>query len=391
MKVWITLAVLLAAPSAEAAWSTRTLGGTTVHVYTPATPRGPLMVALHGCAQQATSIRDAGWDEPAEQWGAVVAVPAVPNGGVLAGCWDYYGANHTRTGRHDGPVLQIVAALEADAALGIDPDRVYISGLSSGAGQAMVLGCLAPDVFAGVGINAGPTVGTEASEVAIVSTTVTQGVATCRTLAGSNADAFATQLASIIYGDGDFVVNRSYNALNADVLASLYDAPTEADFDVSALPGHNPTGTGQTWSDAEGPRVSLIEVTGMGHAFPAGTGPGGVIPFVATDGPSWPAYLFDFFGRNDRRSDATPPGRDGGTMAPVDGGPGTDAGTSNGADASVGDDASTPAADGGGGGGGGGANGDDEVSSGCTCTPRGQVGWIAWVVLIAWSLRTRRV
>lgn len=370
------LAALAAAPVAEGAWATRTLAGTTVHVFTPANPRGPLMVALHGCTQGPEPIRGAGWDAPAEQHGAVVAVPAVPNGGVLAGCWDYYGAGHTRTNRHNGAVLEIVSTLIADGALAIDPDRVYVAGLSSGAGEAYVLGCLAPDVFAGVGINAGPAVGTEASEASFVRTNAAAAAAVCRRLAGANASAFDTQLASIIWGDGDFIVSRAYGPMNADALSMIYDAPTTADFDVSALPGYQPSGTGRTWSDATGPRISTIEVTGMGHAFPAGTGPGAEISFVASKGPSWPSYLFDFFAANDRRSNATPPPRDGGVTMP----PGDAGSNPNRPDGGAGADGSSNAD----------AGGDAAEDGGCTCASRrDSSGSLAWI-LVALALVRRR-
>ncbi len=391
MKRGLGLITLLAAlstgaPIAEGAWATRTLGGTTVHVFTPATPRGPLMFALHGCTQSAAAIRDAGWDDVAERHGAVVAVPDVPNGGVLAGCWDYYGQNHTRTNHHNGAVLDIVSSLIADGALAIDPDRVYIAGLSSGAGQAFVLGCLAPDVFAGVGINAGPAVGTEASEASFVRTNAAATAAVCRRFAGANADAFDTQLASIIYGDGDFIVSRNYGPLNADALSMLYDAPTTADIDVSALPGYEPSGTGRTWSDATGPRISMIEVDGMGHAFPAGTGAGPELSFVASEGPSWPTYLFDFFAANDRRSGATPPPRDGGSTTPdPDGGstnPEVDGGTNPGADGG----STMPGAD------AGASSGGSTDASGCTCMRRpSNASWLALAFALLIVVRRRAV
>jgi poly(3-hydroxybutyrate) depolymerase len=47
----------------------------------------------------------------------------------------------------------------------------------------MVMGCLAPDVFAGIGINAGPTVGTTSGQIGSVAVSQAQGTATCRTFA----------------------------------------------------------------------------------------------------------------------------------------------------------------------------------------------------------------
>jgi poly(3-hydroxybutyrate) depolymerase len=352
----------LAPTGARADWAQRTIAGTSVLVYTPRsagsypTGRG-LMIGLHGCTQQNTALRDRGnWEPAADRFGVVVALPQVPNGGVIAGCWDYYGANHTRTSRHDGAVLAIVDALLDDASLDVDPAQVYVSGLSSGGGQAMVLGCLAPDVFAGVGVNAGPTVGTQSSEIARVATNQTAASTTCRRLAGAAAASFDTQLTSVIAGTQDFIVAQGYSTLNAAVFAGLYEAPTESRIDVASLPGFMSAGTGTRYADARGPRVELVFQQGMGHAFPAGSGAGAEISFIASKGVSWPMTMLELFTMQNRRVGAAPlldagvadtgvdagraPGADAGTSPRVDaGGARADAGAGARADAAAGDDA----------------------------------------------------
>lgn len=322
------------------------------------------MLVLHGCTQQATSLRSEGNLEPAaEAYGIVMALPQVPNGGVIAGCWDYYGTLHTRSNKHNGAILQIVSSLKGDAALGIDEDQVYIAGLSSGAGQAAVSGCLAPDVFAGVGINAGPMVSTASTQVAQVAGTTAQGVSACQTLAGAQSAHFDTQLASIIQGTMDFIVAQGYAQRNADVLRTIYGNGTPlagTALDVSQLPGYQPAGTGTVYADATGPRIELVMVTGMGHAFPAGSGDGFELNFIAKRGPSWPMMLATLFSENNRRidpssrpvpvdaglapdaeapADAAAPGPDAGPV--VDAGAGADAALADGGSAP---DAGAPAA-----------------------------------------------
>jgi poly(3-hydroxybutyrate) depolymerase len=346
----LTVAGALAPMVARADWAQRTIAGTSVLVYTPraagsyASGRG-LMVGLHGCTQQNTVLRDRGnWEPAADRFGVVVALPQVPNGGVIAGCWDYYGANHTRTTRHDGAVLAIVDALLEDASLGVDPAQVYVSGLSSGGGEAMVLGCLAPDVFAGVGINAGPTVGTQSSEIARVATNQTTASTTCRRLAGAAASSFDTQLASVIAGTQDFVVAQGYATLNAAVFAGLYAATRESPIDVASLPGFMSAGTGTRYADARGARVEVVFQQGMGHAFPAGSGAGAEVGFVASKGVSWPMTMLELFTTQNRRVSGAPT-RDGGVVDAAipprsDAGtpPRADAGTPPRADAGVADE-----------------------------------------------------
>ena len=130
------------ASPAHAAWETRNAGGMSVHVYTPGgeSPLGghALLVALHGCTQSATQLRDFGnFEHAAEDFGMVVALPDVPGGGVYAGCWDYYGALHNGASGHDAAVISLAETLLADGTLGIDPAQVYVSGFSSGGGEAL--------------------------------------------------------------------------------------------------------------------------------------------------------------------------------------------------------------------------------------------------------------
>lgn len=293
--------------AADGVWTSRTVAGMTTYVYTPATAgvvgegRG-LLIALHGCSQQATVFRDLGnWASAAEAYGMVVAVPAAPNGGVLLGCWDYFGGNHSRTQGHAGALLSLAANLKADAALAVDAAQVYVAGLSSGGGMAMVMGCVAPDVFAGIGIDAGPTVGTSSSQIGSVSTSQQAAASLCTSLAGAHSGSFATQLTSVLAGTSDYVVAQGYADLNAAVMAQLYAASPAGGFAVADLEGYQPAGTGTLWGDGDGPRVSKIRATGLGHAWPAGSGSGADKSYVSPKHVNYAWYLADFFSTNNRR------------------------------------------------------------------------------------------
>ncbi len=305
------LAGPLATPATAATgpWTTESIAGMNVRLYTPASAPTlgagrALMVSLHGCVQTASTLQTAGnWAATAERYGMVVALPDAPNGGVVLGCWDYYDANHSRTSpaRHDDNLLALVSTLTARGTLGIDAAQVYLSGLSSGGGETMVMGCLAPDVFAGIGINAGPTVGTTSGQIGSVAVSQTQGRNTCTTFAGSASGAFATQLTSVVYGSNDTTVAPGYNTLNAQIMAGIYGAGSTSTFALTGLAGTNTAGSGTLYADAAGPRVSLIQNTGLGHNWPAGGGPGG--SYVSTNSIDYPAYVTGFFFQNNRRVD----------------------------------------------------------------------------------------
>ncbi|MFN3202865.1 MAG: PHB depolymerase family esterase [Bradymonadia bacterium] len=308
----MALGLMLTTEAGAQGWSTDTWGGVRANVYAPAAQgrlgsgRG-LLIVLHGCSQSPDALRDQGSWDSAEEYGVVMAIPFVPNGGVVAQCWDYYDGFHTRQGKHTGPLLSMIDALLGDASLGIDPRQVYVSGLSSGATQAMLLGCLAPDVIAGVSSVAGPAPGTGIAQIAAASGTPDSVASTCRNFAGQFADDFRTQLASIAYGTQDAVVAQGYGPINAGAFASIYadggGALQQGQFDVGALPGEGAAGQGTIWSDNSGPRVTLLQMTGANHAWPAGNGNGGFGGFVEGRGVDYAAYLVQFFSENNRRVD----------------------------------------------------------------------------------------
>jgi poly(3-hydroxybutyrate) depolymerase len=315
---------LMTGIAAAGSWSEMSVARMQVELFVPDAPPQsaagrPLMVSLHGCVQNGDHLRERGnWAPTAEAFGMVVALPTVPDGGKILGCWDYYGKPslqapstppHTRQNRDNDNILALVGRLLDDERLGIDPKQVYLSGLSSGGGETMVLGCLAPDVFAGVGIVAGPSLGTASDEIkppTALPVSRDQVIRSCESLAGANASHLATQVTSVAFGSNDTIVSPAYNHLNAEAMAALYGATPSGTFDLSGLPGFQPQGQGSLWNDAKGPRVSLVRINGMGHAWPAGSGPGGEPNFISLRGLNYPAYLTKFLTDNNRRL-ALPP------------------------------------------------------------------------------------
>jgi len=165
----------------------------------------------------------------------------------------------------------------------------------------MVAGCLFPHVFAGIGINAGPAIGTTSGQASWVGTNKTTGTDVCSRFAGGNSAAFQTQLTSVVYGSNDATVAPGYNTLNAEIMAGIYGAATSSTFSLGGFAGTNTNGGGTLYSDAAGPRVSVIQNTGLGHNWPAGTGSNGT--YISGDSIDYPAYVTKFFFDNNRRVD----------------------------------------------------------------------------------------
>lgn len=114
----------------------------------PGTPVG-LVVDLHGFSRSAASQQaGSGWDKVAAKEGFLVAYPeGVGSSWNVGGCCGTAG----NTNVDDvGFLKALVAKVGAQAC--VDPNKVYASGVSNGAGMSGRLSCDAADVFAGVAL-----------------------------------------------------------------------------------------------------------------------------------------------------------------------------------------------------------------------------------------------
>lgn len=416
----VACATALVPATAAAAWESKTASGMDTRIYTPTGVAKigdgrALMIVLHGCTQTADQLADNGnFELAAEEYGVVVAVPNVPNGGVVAGCWDYYGPTHSRGTRHNGPLIGLAEELRDDAAYDIDPAQIYLVGFSAGGGQALVSGCLAPEIFAGVGASAGPSVGTTINEITNATTTAQQAATVCEALAGSNAGELDTQLAVTFTDTLDGTVDQDYAQINADMFALLYAGGPESmetkPIDVASLEGAMPAGTGSVYADEMVDRVARIHSSGVGHNWPAGSGDAAPpLAFVSGNGVNLSWYVAEFFTANSLRADGDwmPGDDDGGSSS--DDGSGDDG---SGESGSANDDGPQSDDDGQGSGAGeAGESGDDDGGagpggttpgagddgyiepSGCQCkaSPAGSAAWtLLWLVLHGISRRRPR-
>src|SRR4051794_14513942 len=143
------------------------------------------------------------WNPTAKAYGLFVAVPDVGAANAVSqGCWDYDAAADAHHSVRD--IVDLAMALKTRFP-DIDPNQVYVTGLSSGAALALDIACKAPDVFAGVGAIAGPSVGSIQNNAFNNPSTgnVDHALARCKELAGVNAEKFSTQIASVAFGDLD--------------------------------------------------------------------------------------------------------------------------------------------------------------------------------------------
>ena len=115
----------------------------------------PLVVMLHGCNQDARAFAEVTrMNDLAAAEGFVVLYPEQRAHPI--GCWRWYEpAQQVRGQGEPAAIAGLVEEVGRRPDLAIDPARVYVAGLSAGAGMAAILGATYPEVFAAAGFAAG--------------------------------------------------------------------------------------------------------------------------------------------------------------------------------------------------------------------------------------------
>ena len=277
-------------------------GFNNVHIYTPDTNSSigtgkSLLIVLHGCVQPIDNFLTANLEDAAEEHGMVIAVPDAKNKAGF-NCWSYWQGAVSRTAGDYENLINLANTMSGDANREIDPKQVYIAGLSSGSAMTAQTACLAPDVFAGVSPNAGPSIGTSSSGAGSCETvSPTTFKSRCESYAGSAKNHLNTQIAVVGHGTQDTTVPTCYNQQNANGYAEIYG--------VNQLSGTNTLteGSGHTasetlWSDGH---LSMLWFNNLDHSWSGGAGASG--SYIAGNSINVASYLGQFFANNNKRVD----------------------------------------------------------------------------------------
>ena len=267
----------------------------------------PLLVMLHGCEQSATQFAEGTrMNRLAERKGYAVLYPQQSLRSHARRCWKWY---DKLTQEGGGDVRLIVGAIEQVAArYAIDRARIYICGISAGAGMAHIVALNHPHLFAALGLHSGPVFG--AGHNLIGALGVMQHGAAARADAAidevlARQPAFPRLPTILLQGLADKVVrpiNQTQlvrqsvrvNRLPADTLVTAQRLPG------GAAGGRNPAHAYALHDYQVGQEV-LLRVAQVEHLEHAWSGGDASLPFNDKAKPDASKMLLDFFASHRRR------------------------------------------------------------------------------------------
>lgn len=224
--------------------------------------RLPLLVMLHGCAQDARGLSASSrMNRVAVRERFLVLYPEQDRSANAQGCWSWY---DTRTGRAYREADSINAAItQICLTQPVDVDRIAVAGLSAGASMAALLALRRPDRFRAVAMHSGVAPGVAHSTATALSAMLGRRVKAAP--AAPLASGVHLPALLVIHGTADHVVALSNGTEAARSWAEIAGAKPGS---VRTVQRGARYAVKVTDYRASGQLVAtLCEVSGLGHAW----------------------------------------------------------------------------------------------------------------------------
>ena len=273
-------------------------------IYYQATECLPLLVMLHGCKQDAkTFAAGTGMNALADRERFLVLYPEQQRLANLYRCWNWFDPS-SHNGNGEAAIIAGMVRMLGPKH-NVDPERIYVAGISAGGATASVLASCYADLFAAVAVHSGLMF--QAASSAAVALTVMHH--------GSDYDpAHAAQAAfdlsgkkvadmpiMVIHGDRD----RTVDPLNADQIVAQFSAlnrliadgkntvfdETQHEENVAS----NGTRYGyqvKDYGNSLRPYIRQVTVHGLAHAWAGGNAR---YPYNDPRGPDANELMWSFF------------------------------------------------------------------------------------------------
>lgn len=258
-------------------------------VYVPAPRDEPpcgLIVMLHGCQQNADDFAvGTGMNKLAENHNFIVAYPQQESSANAAACWNWFVPAHQLRDRGEpASIAAITRALIAE--FQVDPERVFVAGLSAGGAMAAVLAETYPDLYSAAGVHSGLAYGSATDVMSAFS--VMRGDKQASAVGRGNSGTGATRMI-IFQGSADGTVHHS----NAQ---RLIDGSANANWQNIEQPLTSYNGRNvarQIFEDQNGStKMEVWQIDGAGHAWSGGNAGGS---FADPKGPNASEEMVRFF------------------------------------------------------------------------------------------------
>jgi len=269
----------------------------------------PLVVALHGCRQEASAYDDEpGWIKFADQHRFALLLPQQQPANNSSKCFNWFERGDNERDRGEAlSIRQMIDKIKTDA--GVDPQKVYVTGLSAGGAMTAVMLATYPELFAGGAIVAGVPykcandVGEALSQCGV---SLTGQVAPMKDLTPAQWGAFVRNASnhggpfprvSIWQGSTDGTVNPQDQRELVDQWTNVLG--------IDQIPDSEDSINGQAhklYKDNNGKTlVETVLIDGMGHGTPIGPGNAGnqcgkAAPFILNVGVCSSFHIIKFWG-----------------------------------------------------------------------------------------------